>query len=109
MRSTIDIDYYFIARTKNIVLGGGNIHLGLESQRTVVKNITAKDFLASAFIHLAAGLHIALHLADILNSIVLNSTIRTDLGAVELLGIGSGLVGTQAIAYLSNGSIGLTS
>ena len=45
-RSAIDIDNELVARTQNIVLRRGNVHIGLESQRLVVKDITAKHLLA---------------------------------------------------------------
>ena len=42
---TIDINYQLVARTKNIVLGGGNIHLWLERETLVIKYVAAKYFL----------------------------------------------------------------
>ena len=46
LSGTIDIDNKLIARAKNIVLGGGDIHLGLEREVLIIKDVATKDFLS---------------------------------------------------------------
>ena len=46
-RSAIDINNELVARAQHIVLRRGNVHIGLESQRLVVKDITAKHLLTN--------------------------------------------------------------
>ena len=46
LRGTIDIEHELVARTQDVVLGGGNVHDGLEGEVLVVEDVTAKDALA---------------------------------------------------------------
>ena len=39
----IDVDDELIARTQDIVLRGGDVHLGLKGEGTVIENVTTKD------------------------------------------------------------------
>ena len=43
LRIAIDVDNELVARTQDIVLRRGNVHLGFKSEGTVVKNVTTKD------------------------------------------------------------------
>ena len=46
LRGAVDIDDELVARTEDIVLRRGDVHLGLEGERLVVEDVTAEDALA---------------------------------------------------------------
>ena len=51
LRSTIDVDKHGIARTQTVVLRCGNVHVWLECEHLVVKDVTSEHLaLATLFI-----------------------------------------------------------
>ena len=42
LRSAKDVNHHFITRTDGVVGGCGNVHVGLEAQQLIIKNVAAK-------------------------------------------------------------------
>ena len=61
LRITIDIDNHLIARSQDIVLRGGNVHLGLERELLVIEDITTKDLFALLLLAEIEGVGTLIH------------------------------------------------
>ena len=46
LRGPKDIDHYIIARPQYIIRGGGDVHVRLERERTLIEDVTSEDLLA---------------------------------------------------------------